>query len=166
MNQPSSPIEEPDYSRPKDRELSGKAIVVGMVILGLTLTALLFTYFEYNTRPFRPLREAIGREFPRSRPMVEGGKLKGKGANTLRMSFSVPFDPSTESNLEKMKPVLSRTLELARQYQDLSSYDVVEVNLIHFRPEKDAIRWQLTWKGSEAESDLAAVKYEARQLAD
>ncbi|MBC8113147.1 MAG: hypothetical protein H7062_02120, partial [Candidatus Saccharimonas sp.] len=66
-------------TRPKDRVVSGRVIVVAMFLLGLVLASLLFVYFEFNTRPFRPLRDAIGREFKRSRPNVEGGRFKGRG---------------------------------------------------------------------------------------
>ena len=135
-------------SRPKDRELSGRVIVVGMFVLGLVLASLLFVYFEFNTRPFRPLREALGREFRHSRPNVEGGRLKGRGANTLRVTMSVPFDPFRDD--DKSKELLTQVIALSRQHQDLASFDKLEVNLIHFAPEKDAITKTFEWRGIDA----------------
>lgn len=123
-------------------------IVVGMFVMGLTACGLLFLYFELNTRPFRPLREAIGREFRHSRPNVEGGRPKGRGEMTLRISMSVPFDPTVEADV--VDPVLARVLTLARQHHTLTDYDQVQVNLIHFVPEKDAIRKEFRWSGIDA----------------
>lgn len=134
--------------RPKDRELSGRAIVIGMFVLGLLLTALLFVYWEYNTRPFRPLREAIGREFRHSRPIVEGGRLKGRGPMVLRISMSVPFDPFQDD--AKSKEVQTRVLTLARQHHDLTEFDKVQVNLIHFVPEQEARTKSFEWSGTDA----------------
>ena len=137
--------------RPPDREVSGRVIIVAMFLLGLALTALLFVYFEFNTRPFRPLRDAIGREFKRSRPNVEGGRLKGRGAMTLRITMSVPFDPFRDGS--KSHDVLARVLVLARQHQDLTRYEKCEVNLIHFVPEKTAITKTFVWSGADAAKD-------------
>ena len=126
-------------------------IIVAMFLLGLALTALLFVYFEFNTRPFRPLRDALGREFKRSRPNVEGGRPKGRGAMTLRITMSVPFDPFRDDS--KSNDVLTRVLALARQHQDLTRYEQCEVNLIHFVPEKTAITKTFEWSGTDAAKD-------------
>ena len=142
------PVEPAPLARPQDRVISGSGIVIAMFLLGLSLTALLFIYFEFNTRPFKPLREAIGREFRHSRPNVEGGKLKGRGANTLRISMSVPFDPNRDE--VKSKAVLARVVTLARQHHDLSLYNVIEVNLIHFAPEQEALIKGFHWNGADA----------------
>lgn len=150
MSQP--PVNSADDSslatRPKDRVVSGRVIVVAMFLLGLVLASLLFVYFEFNTRPFRPLRDAIGREFKRSRPNVEGGRLKGRGARTLRITMSVPFDPTRDD--PKSKDVLARVLSLARQHQDLTRYEKCEVNLILFVPEKTAITKTFEWSEPDA----------------
>ena len=137
--------------RPKDNVVSGRVIVVAMFLLGLVLASLLFVYFEFNTRPFRPLRDAIGREFKRSRPNVEGGRPKGRGAMTLRITMSVSFDPLHDDS--KSKDVLARVLSIARQHQDLTRYEKCEVNLIHFVPEKEAITKTFVWSGADAAKD-------------
>lgn len=122
-----------------------------MFLLGLALASLLFVYFEFNTRPFRPLRDAIGREFKRSRPNVEGGRPKGRGAMTLRITMSVPFDPFQDDS--KSKDVLVRVLVLARQHQDLARFEQCEVNLIHFVPEQTAVTKTFVWTGADAAKD-------------
>jgi len=145
-----SPVNSADDStipaRPKDRVVSGRAIVVTMFVLGLILASLLFVYFEFNTRPFRPLSDALGREFKRSRPKVEGGRLKGRGAMTLRITLSIPFDPNQDE--PKSKEFLTRVLALARQHQELTRYEKCEVNLIHFIPEQTAVTKTFDWPGA------------------
>ena len=152
MSQPPVPSSDDTTlsPRPRDRELSGRAIVVVMFLLGSALTVLLYVYFEFNTRPFRPLRDAIGREFKHSRPNVEGGRLKGRGAMTLRISMSVPFDPFQDHS--KSQDVLTRVLFLARQHQDLTRFEKCEVNLIHFVPEQTAVTKTFQWSGAAAAS--------------
>ena len=132
----------------KDREISGTTVVIGMITVGLMATGLLFLYFELHTRPFRPLREALGREFKHSRPNVEGGRLKGRGPMILRMSLSVPFDPFVEDL--KATELNRRVLEIAGQYHDLASFEQVQVNLIRFVPESTAKRRTFDWKGTDA----------------
>jgi hypothetical protein len=131
----------------KNLEISGSAVVIGMLVLGLGATMLLFIYFELHTGPFRPLREAIGREFKHSRPNVEGGKLKGRGPKILRISLSVPFDPFVE--VAKSQERTEQVLEIARKFQDLSSYEQIQINLIHFAPETTAKRRTFDFPGSK-----------------
>jgi hypothetical protein len=119
-----------------------------MLLLGVFMTSLLFLYFELHTRPFRPLREAIGREFKHSRPNVEGGKLKGRGPKILRISMSVPFDPYIEEQESKARTM--RVLAIAAKYQELGSFDDVQVNLIYFVPEGDPKRRSFDWPGVDA----------------
>lgn len=147
MSDPSIP-DSTIQPAPKVKEISGTRVVIGMFALGLTLTALLFIYFELHTRPFRPLREAIGREFKHSRPNVEGGRVKGKGPSILRISLSVPFDPF--KNEDQASERNKRLLEIAREYQELKSYDKVQINLIQFVPESEAKRKTYEWTGEEA----------------
>jgi len=132
----------------KPKEISGSAVVIGMLTLGIAATALLFIYFELHTRPFRPLREAIGREFRHSRPNVEGGRLKGRGPMILRISLSVPFDPTLD--VEKAAELNSRILQMARQYHDLATFEQIQINLIRFVPEGTAKRQTFDWQGTDA----------------
>lgn len=141
MNQTSSPA--PAASPRKPQEISGSAVVVGMVTLGVLATAGLFLYFELHTGPFRPLREAIGREFKHSRPNVEGGQVRGRGPWILRISMSVPFDPFTDE--ARGLEIQERVLEIARQFPDFPKYEQVQLNLIYFQPEKEAKRRTFDW---------------------
>ena len=149
MSNPSVPGADPATASPRRiKEISGKLVVIGMFLLGLTLTSLLFLYFELHTKPYRPLREAIGREFRHSRPNVEGGRVKGRGATILRISLSVTFDPFVEEQQAAERN--QRLLEIAREYQDLRTFDKVQINQIQFIPESDAKRRTFEWTGIDA----------------
>lgn len=151
MSQHISPATGAVSTGMKPREISGSAVVVGMLTLGIMATGLLFVYFELHTRPFRPLREAIGREFRHSRPNVEGGRLKGRGPMILRISLSVPFDPTVDAG--KAGEVNLKILQIARQYHDLASFEQIQINLIRFVPEGTAKRQTFDWPGVDAARD-------------
>lgn len=134
----------------KPVEFSGHYLVLGLLLLGLAATALLFFYWERQTRPFRPLREAIGREFRHSRPNVEGGRPKGRGPWTLRVSMTVEFPPGEDS--VRANEIFQRVLEIARQYHDLNTIDRVEVNLIQFVPQELAKTRKFIWTAEDSDS--------------
>ncbi|MEI8017804.1 MAG: hypothetical protein WCH39_06350 [Schlesneria sp.] len=139
---PSDPL-----SPLRSREVPGRYIVISLLCLGIAATALLFIYWDRQTKPFRPLREAIGREFRHSRPNVEGGRPKGRGPWTLRVSMTVDFPPAEDS--PRANQIFDRVIEIAGQYQDLSKIDKVEVNLIQFVPQELAKTRKFTWTAKE-----------------
>lgn len=140
----------------KTQEISGKAVVIGMLVLGICATATLFIYFELHTGPFRPLREAIGREFRHSRPNVEGGRVRGRGPWILRISMSVPFDPYVEE--AKAVEIEERVLEIAKTFENLPTFEQIQVNLIYFAPEKEAVRRTFDWPPKKAEGEGLRAK--------
>ena len=138
------------------QELSGRKLVIGLLILGILATALMFVYWEQHTRPFRSLREAVGREFRHSRPNVEGGRSKGKGPWILRVSMSVDF-PATEEP-ERGQEIADRVLELVKQHVDRKDLERVEVNLIQFVPQELAKTKTYAWDADELARLEAHVK--------
>jgi hypothetical protein len=146
------PVMGDEIAPQRSRELSGRYLVVGVLLLGSAATALLFVYWDRQTRPFRPLREAIGREFRHSRPNVEGGRPKGRGPWILRVAMTVDFPPAEDST--RANQIFQRVLELARGYHDLKDIDRVEVNLIQFVPQELAKTRTLVW--TKADPDPAA----------
>ena len=105
----------------------------------------MFVYWDQHTRPFRSLREAIGREFRHSRPNVEGGRAKGRGPWTLRISMSVDFPPGEDS--PRANQVANRVLEITREHNVTKEKEIekVELNLIQFIPQEIAKTRTLTW---------------------
>lgn len=115
------------------QEFSGRLTVVAMLLVGVLSTAAIFIYWDQHTRPFRPLRVAIGSTFERSRPLVEGGRNKG-GPPSLRIAMTVLFDPNANEN--QAQETLRKVVELARSHVDLDKYEVLELNLLNFVPEQ------------------------------
>lgn len=142
----SRPFVDVNEPLPK-QEFSGRKLVIGLLMLGILATALMFVYWEQHTRPFRSLREAVGREFRHSRPNVEGGRSKGKGPWTLRVSMSVDF-PATEEP-ERGQEIANRVLELVKQHVDRNDLERVEVNLIQFVPQELAKTKTYVWDAAE-----------------
>jgi hypothetical protein len=119
------------------RRVSGTAVVIAMFVFGITATAALWTYWALHTGPFRPLQDALAKEFPGSVPRVDGGQRKlRKGMPTiLRAVLRVNFDPVTET--AKGEQILARVEQLSRQYVDLGQYDVIDVYLYQGVPEQE-----------------------------
>lgn len=127
----------------RSREFSGRPLVIGLFLMGIAGTVLMYVYWEQHTRPFRPLREAIGREFRHSRPNVEGGRQKGRGPWTLRISMSVDFPPGEDS--PRANEIVNRVLEITRKHQDMNDVEKIEINLIQIVPEELAKTRTFTW---------------------
>jgi hypothetical protein len=136
-------------TRVRSRVVSGQFLVVLLLVLGISATALMFVYWEQHTRPFRGLREAIGREFRHSRPNVEGGRHKGRGPMTLRITMSVDFPPGEET--AKSNQIVDRLREIVQQHTDVSQFDKVEFNLVQFVPQELAKTRTFTWVPNESE---------------
>ncbi len=125
-----------DAPTPRPRGIPGHWVVIGMFVMGFCATALIFIYWELHTRPFRPLTEAIGREFRHSLPKVEGGRHK-QGPMTLRVAMKVPFKPVKD--VEETEMVVRRIVELAKLHADVNRFEVLEVYLIQRAPEQVAV---------------------------
>lgn len=134
MTETPSPNAEPGarFVRPG---IPGHYVVLGMLATGLLATATIFIYWELHTRPFRPLTEAIGREWRHSLPKVEGGRHKG-GPMTLRIAMRVPFSPD-ETTAETQR-VVNRMVELAHDHSDWSRFEVLQIHLLQLAPERIA----------------------------
>jgi hypothetical protein len=140
-----------EFAATPTRSLSGRWVVVWMFALGIVATAVIFIYWELHTRPFRPLTEAIGREYRHSLPKVEGGRHKGS-ANTLRIAMRVPFVP-LESTVETQQQV-NRVVELARQHARVADFEVLEVHLIQLAPEQAAVQRSFSYPTAQVLTNL------------
>ncbi len=123
-------------SPPHSREIPGWWVIVAMFLFGGCATAMIFIYWDMHTRPFRPLTEAVGREFRHSLPKVEGGRNKG-GPMTLRVAMRVPFKPV--KGLEETEAVVRRVVELSKTHADIRQFEILEVYLIQRAPEQVAV---------------------------
>lgn len=126
------PLENPP---PQPRQISGTLVVIGMLLMGVAATTVMFVYWHFHTKPFRPLTEAIGRTYKNSLPKVEGGRHK-RGPMTLRVAFRVPFPPETDEAAAQLR--LREICELIRKHQDLTGYEHVDIHMFQMVPEEAA----------------------------
>jgi hypothetical protein len=132
------------------RGISGKWVVIGLLAFGIGTTGLIYVYWDLHTRPFRPLMEALGREFPYSIPKVEGGRHKG-GPLTLRIVLRVKDRPDAESPATQQ--IVNRIVEIVRAEQfdkfQLADFEVVQLYLMYLAPEKAAVEAAFTFRGAD-----------------
>lgn len=140
--------------------IPGWWVVLGMFAMGIAATAVIFVYWDLHTKPFRPLTEAIGREFRHSLPKVEGGRHKGT-ANTLRIAMRVPFVPMEST--EETHQVANRVVELARTHADLPQFEVLEVHLIQVAPEQMAVQKTFEFPVPSVLSELPFAEQDAER---
>ena len=113
-------------------------MVVAMFAFAILATGLLYLYWDYHTRPFRPLQEALAREFEGSHPLVQGGqrKMRKQMPRILRIVLRTDFDPNQTDNEERVSRMVEKTMQLARRYHRVDDYQTVEIHLAWMRPEQ------------------------------
>lgn len=116
------------------RIISGRLVVIGMFLLGVLGGTICVTYAIWRNAPYHDLTKALAAEFPKSVPKVEGGQHKGSPM-TLRIVLNVAFPPGEEENAAQTEAAIQRVIELAKQHQDLTSYEVLQIHLLKKRPQ-------------------------------
>ncbi len=121
------------------RIFKGRTIVLGLLIFGLLMSGSLYVFQTINTYQFADTQNALAKEFPQSRPRVEGGRLKGKQQNplTFRVTMAVPFNPH-EKNAE-IQRMADRILEIASNNLPLQDYEQAEMHFYQAIPEQEII---------------------------
>ena len=130
--------------------ISGKKLVLGLLTFGGLATLLMFVYWEQHKGPFRSLCEELGRQYRRSRPVVEGGRAKGKGPWTLRVTMTVDFPPGEDS--AKANQLGEQIREVVSRHTEIREMEQLELNLIQFVPQETAKTKTLTWTRDEVQA--------------
>ena len=101
--------------------------------MGITATGLLYAYSTLHLGPFKPLQEAIVREFPGSSPRVDGGKKRMQldTPTILRILMKSKIDPLSESeeSIVAMKAMRQRIAELALEKVSLPDLAIIELHV-------------------------------------
>ncbi len=115
------------------RTISGRGMVIGMFAMGITATGLLYAYSTLHLGPFRPLQEAIVKEFPGSSPRVDGGKKRMQldTPTILRILMKSEIDPLSESeeSVRKILALRKRIAELALENVPLPDLAIIELHV-------------------------------------
>ncbi len=127
-------MSEPETTTPTTtRTISGRWLVIGMFAMGITATGLLFAFSTLHLGPFKPLQEAIVREFPGSAPRVDGGKKRMQldTPTILRILMKTEIDPLSESDesVRAMMAMRKRIAELAVEKVTLPDLAIIELHV-------------------------------------
>jgi hypothetical protein len=116
---------------------------------------LLYAYSTLHLGPFKPLQEAIVREFPGSSPRVDGGK-KRMQLNTptiLRILMKTEIEPLSESeeSVGKMTTMRKRIAELALENVTLPDLAIIELHVYKLVQEEQILKrsYRLDLKSGE-----------------
>ncbi len=138
-------MSQPDESSLHTKSNSGRWTVVAMFGFAFTMIALLFTYWEFYTAPFRELQYAIADAYPGSSPRVVGGQHKSHKEGfpkILRVVVYIPpkeFNPETEEDRSEARA--AKLARLAFKHQDVSEYAQLDIVLLQKVPEGARRRW-------------------------
>jgi len=126
------------------RIVKGRTIVLGLLLFGLVMSGSLYVFQAINTYHFADTQNALAKEFPKSRPRVEGGRLKGKQQNplTFRVTMAVPFNPHEKD--EEIQQLGDRILEIASKNLQLEDYEQAELHFYQAIPEQEIIMRDVT----------------------
>ena len=125
MNDSSAPVSAP----PRDREISGRWAILAMALFGITMTVTMWVYWKMHLSPFLALQQAIHEKFEESRPVVEGGREKGRPENplTLRITMKIDFPP--EDDPAAVDALLDEVLELVHAWDGAAEFEQLEFNV-------------------------------------
>jgi hypothetical protein len=126
------------------RTISGRWLVIGMFVMGITATGLLYAYSTLHLGPFKPLQEAIVSEFPGSAPRVDGGKKRMQldTPTILRILMKTEIDPLSESeeSVHAMMAMRKRIAELAVQKVTLPDLAIIELHVYKLLQEDQILK--------------------------
>lgn len=137
------------------RTIPGRWLVIGMFIMGITATGLLYAYSTLHLGPFKPLQEAIVREFPGSSPRVDGGKkrMQMDTPTILRILMKTEIDPlsDSEESVNAMKAMRKRIAELAIEKVTLPDLAIIELHVYKLVKEDQILKrsYRLDLKSGE-----------------
>jgi hypothetical protein len=118
----------------------GHWVVLRIFAFAILVTGSMWMYLHFHHAPFRPLRQALTQEFSRqSAPRVEGGRHQNEPL-LLRIVLNVDFNPTedTPEVKQKVRHIEERVIALAREHQQLESYEKFQLFLVHPVPERPA----------------------------
>jgi hypothetical protein len=131
---------------PQFKTISGRWVVIALLLFGVAATATLWIYSKMELAPFVPLLKAMRAEFPESKARVEGGRPR-RQPPVLRVVMQVDFTPA-ESD-DRVQKMFRRVVALAKEHLDLSEYENFELHIVRYIPEKNAERILIKRKISE-----------------
>ncbi|MBA4030644.1 MAG: hypothetical protein C0478_07095 [Planctomyces sp.] len=154
---PANPPAEATGEGMRGNTVAGQYVVIAMIAFGLSIAVAVTIFWNAQTKPFRALTVALGQEFPKSNPRVEGG-LPKKGPAKLRVVIRTFFDPNAESaTYEEFK---NRVLSTCAAKQDLAPFEQLELHALYFPPQKELVTRSCTIPVEEIRAQFADRLYQ------
>lgn len=116
--------------------VSGPLVVCGMIVFGLILSSLLWTYWYLHTAPFDDLQVAIGTEFKHSVPRVRGGQRRIHKGTPRLLWIVMRLDFNPKDDTERARKVADRVVEISQEHVDLHEYEQLNLRQYFGEPEK------------------------------
>ena len=119
-------------------------MVIGMFAMGITATGMLYAYSTLHLGPFKPLQEAIVKEFPGSSPRVDGGKKRMQldTPTILRILMKTEIDLLSEGE-ESIREILAlrkRIAELALENVPFPDLAIIELHVYKLMQEEQILK--------------------------
>ena len=115
-----------------------------MFAMGITATGLLYAYSTLHLGPFKPLQEAIVKEFPGSSPRVDGGKKRMQldTPTILRILMKSEIDllSEDEESVRKMLAMRKRIAELVGEKVTLPDLAILELHVYKLLQEDQILK--------------------------
>ena len=112
--------------------------------MGITATGLLYAYSTLHLGPFKPLQEAIVKEFPGSSPRVDGGKKRMQldTPTILRILMKSEIDllSEDEESVRKMLAMRKRIAELVGEKVTLPDLAILELHVYKLLQEDQILK--------------------------
>lgn len=131
---------------PSPPTLSGRKVVAGMFLFGITATGGMWVYWKLHVAPFTPLQQALAAEFEASRPLVEGGqrKMHKNTPRILRITMHAPFNPAADR--QACLRFGEQVLAFVRAREDLARYDELHLYLYFRQGDHEFIEVRVRWE--------------------
>ena len=132
------PLQPADHTRTDsaistEGTISGRTAIICMFSFALFLSVGMLVYWYINLSTFFPLQKALAAEFPKCTPRVDAGQRKD-APMLLRVILQVPELP--QAGNPRSERIVSRSLELIRQYVPLQKFGLLQIFLVYREPEK------------------------------
>ena len=108
--------------------------MLGLIGLGVLLTASLYLFMHWQREPFRELNAALAHKFPEAMPRVDGGKprMDQPGDRILRITMKAPAGVDPGSPQEAVH--FEKVAVLVAGRSELANFDVLEIHFYTLNP--------------------------------
>lgn len=126
--------------------------MLGLIGLGVLLTASLYLFMHMQREPFRELNAALAHKFPEAMPRVDGGKprMDQPGDRILRITMQCPAGVAPDSPQEAAH--FENVAMFVAGRPELETFDVLEIHFYILNPNGPPTLRSRQFRVAEAQS--------------